>query len=243
MTRVAIHQPNYAPWAGYFAKMASADVFVVLDDVQMPIGRSYVSRVQVAGRDGVLWLSVPVRRVVGETIDAVRFADEKWPNKHLATLRALYARCAYFKPVFDLIEPIYADPGERLAGFNRRLIIAIAGYLGLTPRFEASSHIGASGIGGDRLIDIVRRLGGTTYVSGKGGVSYQDPAAFEAAGIALDVREYRPVSYHRGADEFRPGLSILDALFYLGRDARSLLHYHNAAEPVSTIELPGSSLT
>src|SRR5687767_10206684 len=123
--RVAIHQPNYAPWCGYFAKLLHADVFILLDDAQLPLGRSYVSRTRVLGPDGPRWLSVPVLRQSGQAITDVRFADCNWPRQHLGTLRAGHARAPYFDEIWALLEPIYAAPGSYLAPFNQRLITAL----------------------------------------------------------------------------------------------------------------------
>ena len=225
MVRVGIHQPNYAPWVGYFAKMASVDLFVFLNDCQMPIGRSYVSRVQVRGREGADWMTVPVQRDEGQPIRAVQFADRTWTRKHLGTLRANYARCPFYNDVMKILRPIYENPGEFLAPFNIRLIRALAGYLGLSPRFHLESDLPGAGTSTQRLIDIVRHLDGTTYVSGAGGTNYQDPEAFLANGIELDIRSYRPMAYRQLQGEFVPGLSMLDALFHLGPDARALLSY------------------
>ena len=224
MTRVGIHQPNYAPWLGFFAKMASVDVFVFLDDCQMPIGRSYVSRVQVRGREGAEWMSIPVQRVCGEAINAVRFAEPAWPRKHLGKLQANYGRCPFFDSVVETVRPIYENPGEHLAAFNMRLIRALAGYVGLSPRFYLASDLAADSTGTQRLIDLVRWVGGTTYVSGSGGVAYQDPAAFKTAELELDIRAYHPIPYSQQG-EFMPGLSLLDALFHVGPDAQALLAY------------------
>jgi hypothetical protein len=86
MARTGIHQLNYAFWLGHFAKMASAEVFVFLDDAQMPVGPSYISRAQIKGRECAQWLTVPMRYIFGESINSVCFADKKWPRKHIATL-------------------------------------------------------------------------------------------------------------------------------------------------------------
>ncbi|MBE3133929.1 MAG: WbqC family protein [Acidobacteria bacterium] len=220
---VGIHQPNYLPWCGYFAKSRAVDVFVFLDDAQMPGGQSYVSRTRIAGAGGPEWLTVPVERHLDEPIQAVRFAQGPWTRKHLGTLRARYGRRPHFKAVFERFEPLYACPGEHLAQFNMTLIASIWQYLGLHPVFQMSSQWGVEGASDDRLINLVRALGGTVYVSGKGGANYQDPRKFEAAGIRLEVQEYRPVPYDQGREPFEPGLSIVDLLFNVGLDGRRVL--------------------
>ncbi|MCS6913200.1 MAG: WbqC family protein [Myxococcales bacterium] len=223
--RVAIHQPNYAPWCGYFAKMAHCDLFIFLDDVQMPNGRSYVSRCRIAGPTGAAWLSVPVHHSRDERILTVRFADPKWPQRHLRTLQARYGRAPHYAEVMRQLRPLYADPGETLCAFNLRLIATIRACLGLTCPVRCASELGVPGQGDDRLLALLRAVGADCYLSGPGGQAYQDPAKFAAAGIALEVRTYTPIPYPRAGLEFVPGLSILDPLFYLGADARGLLRY------------------
>jgi hypothetical protein len=209
--------------------MSAVDDFVFLDDVQMPVGRSYVSRVQIRGRDGGQWFTVPVRRVCGEGINSVQFAEDQWSVKHLATLRANYSRCPFFTPVMELLQPIYDSPGQYLAPFNVRLITTLAAYLGLAPRFHLSSAMAVQGTGTERLVNIVSRLGGTTYVSGQGGTKYQDAELFKTACIDLEVRVYSPVQYPQIHGDFVPGLSILDAVFHFGPRTRGLLQYPSPA--------------
>ena len=204
--------------------MRHCDVFVFLDDAQMSKG-SFVPRCPVRGREGSQWLSVPTHYRAGDSIRDVRFSEPKWARKHTGTLRAVYARCVHFKEVFALVEPLYQETGDTLAEFNMGLIRTIADYLQLTCRFEISSRLKPQGRSDDRLIELAHITGADTYVSGKGGQNYQDPAKFAAAAIQLDVRTYTPIPYHQIHGDFVPGLSILDALFHMGRDAIQLLEY------------------
>jgi hypothetical protein len=222
--RIAIHQPNYIPWCGYFAKIVSADVFVFLDDAEMS-SQSYIYRSQIRGPQAPQWLSMPNQRHLHQQIREVQLTGPEGPASHLGKLQGIYRKAPFYREVTALIEPIYKDPGTFLSEFNQRLVIAIAGYLGIECRLEVSSRLAPEGTADDRLIDLVQKLGGRIYVSGKGGVNYQDPAKFAAAGIALEVRQYHPVPYVQAQGEFMPGLSILDALYNVGRDASKLLVY------------------
>ena len=224
MKRIAIHQPNYVPWCGYFAKLRAADVFVFLDDAEMS-SQSYIYRSQIRGPQAPQWLSMPNNRHLHMQIRDVRLNGAGGAVSHLGKLQGIYRKAPFYREVTALIEPIYREPGEWLAGFNQRLVIAIAGYLGIACRFESSSLLAPTGTADDRLIDLVTKLGGATYVSGKGGANYQDPAKFAAAGIGLEVREYRPVPYVQTQGDFMPGLSILDALYNVGPEAAQLLVY------------------
>jgi len=205
--------------------MRHSDVFVFLDDAQMPGGQSYVYRTQIRGPAKPMWLSIPSRFSLGAAILDVSFADTRWARKHVNTLRATYGRCPFFREVMSILEPIYTEARERLAAFNERMIRALAEYLCLSCRFERSSELRPNGEGDDRLVSIAQILRADTYVSGEGGAKYQDPAKFGAAGILLEVRSYTPVPYRQMQGDFEPGLSILDALFHLGRRTLNLLVY------------------
>jgi hypothetical protein len=221
--RVAIHQPNYLPWCGFFSKCAKADVLVVLDDVQMPTGRSYVYRTRVASQAGSQWLSIPTKRGATDPIVDVQFADLMWSKKHLSTLRMQYGKRPRFKEVFEWLEALYAAPGTHLSCFNETLNRAVCDYLGLEVPSVRSSELNVTGASDDRLIALVQEVGGSVYVSGKGGQNYQAPEKFDGAGIRLDVQTYEPTPYNQGREAFEPGLSIVDALFNLGRETVSVL--------------------
>jgi hypothetical protein len=222
--KVAIHQPNYLPWCGYFAKISACDAFIFLDDAQMSKG-SYVSRTKVRSNSGPQWLTVPTKVHVQPAIDDVATAYEAWAKKHLATLRQTYAKAPYASEVMAIMEPEYEAAGHKLGKFNRRIVLAILEYLDIRRPTFLSSAFDVHSIGDDRLIDLVRTLGGTQYISGRGGANYQDPDKFRNAGIELEVCEYRPVPYEAPGFPVLPGLSIVDALFIKGRAARDLLRY------------------
>ncbi len=225
MTTIAIHQPNYLPWLGYFAKMARADVFVFLDDVQFS-KQSYINRVQILGNDGARWLTIPVRVSLGQAINEVRPAKADWVRAHLDTLRGFYKTAPSFKSVWPDINALYGRlSDDDLASSNRRLIEEIATRLGLSPNFYASSEFATGTAEADeRLIEIVRTIAvNGTYLSGKGGANYQDPAKFAQAGVALDYVEFEHPRYTQYSKEFVAGLSILDAVFHLGWDGAAAL--------------------
>ncbi|WP_207485313.1 WbqC family protein [Arenibaculum pallidiluteum] len=222
---VAVHQPNYLPWLGYFAKMAQADIFVFLDDVQFPQGRSYVSRTRIHSPNDGTWLSIPVSRGERQLIRDVKFADPNWRRRHLQTLRHTYRRAPKFDEAMDLAAEILSLETEYLCEFNIEAVTRLARHLGLSCRLQVSSSYAVDSCRDDRIIELVKAAGGTGYVSGGGGQNYQDPEKFARAGIALHVREYRPRPYQQPGSAFLPGLSIVDALFNLGDGVHEHLRY------------------
>lgn len=223
---VACHQPNFLPWAGYFSKLVHCDCFVVLDDVQMPTGRSYVSRTRIADGDDARWLTVPVtRESTSKILDVKLAADSKWRNKHLGSVRQVLSKAPFRDDVLALMQVPYESGHETLAELNLDLLQRILAYLGIRRRVVRSSAFNVRSISDQRLLDLVLSVGGTQYLSGKGGQNYQEPKKFVDAGVTLDVREYRPIEYARGSDPFVAGLSIIDLIGWCGPKAVDYLRY------------------
>jgi len=227
---VAIHQPNYLPWIGYFQKIATSDVFIFLDDVQFS-KNGYTNRVKILGADGARWLTVPVSVRHGDPIDQVRPAKRDWPERHLDTLKNYYRRASNFHTVWPRLVEIFADiPNDSLARSNRYLVEAIGSELGLRCCYLASSAVPVNDkTGDDRLIALVSSVApGATYFSGHGAANYQDESKFAAVGVELCYNDFAHPTYAQDQRTFVAGLSILDAILHLGwRGAAELLDPQN----------------
>lgn len=217
---VAIHQPNYLPWLGYFAKIARADAFIFLDDVQFSKG-SYTNRVQIARGGKPAWLTLPVRHSFGDNIHAVKIARDDWARAHADILKQAYGSALHFKEVWPTLETWLDNAGENLSEVNTHLIKQIAIRLGFATRFELSSLMQVESESADhRLALLVAQIApGATYLSGHGGANYQSEQTFKDHGLKLIYSDFKPQSYARSGDDFLPGLSIVDALFHLGWQA------------------------
>lgn len=167
--KVAVHQPNYIPWCGYFAKMMESDIFVFLDDVQLPRGRSWVSRTKIAsGPSGDRWLTVPIRKRGSPKINEVLIADPDWADRHLLTIHHEYGRSDRYSEALDLILPVLRSNRSILASVNQALIEAISRYLGWGGIFKRASAYPSALKSDSRIAELVRAVGGSHYVSGGG---------------------------------------------------------------------------
>ena len=219
---VAIHQPNFLPWLGYFDKLARADFFVLLDDVQFPKkGGTWVNRVRMLTGGGEAgWATVPVDRSYHgvRAINEMRIDDSRpWRQKLLTTIRTSYAKSPAFAEVFPLAERLLENSGPELAVLNENAIRVIADSIGLKEtKLVRSSELETTGHATDLLIEIVAALGGGVYLCGAGSEEYLEPPKFEQAGIDLRMQEFRHPGYAQRGDEFVEGLSVLDALMSCG---------------------------
>lgn len=217
MTRVAIHQPNYMPWLGFFAKMAQSDLFVLLDDAKFS-KNNIINRVRILGAGLPRWLTLPVSANSNTAISSVVISQKDWRRRHLSLLRNTYGNAPHFGSLWPELQDWFETaPEADLASVNRHFISRIAERLGIGARIIASGTLGLEGRADDRLVAIVGSLApGGVYVSGHGAAAYQDPQKYAAAGIALHYYRFKHPEYDQRQIPFQPGLSVLDAAFHLG---------------------------
>ena len=227
---VAIHQPNFLPWLGWFDKLARADVLVLLDATQFPRTSrgTWMNRVQVLINGQPRWVTVPVVRAGRGTQDLrdVRVDDaQPWREKLLRTIQLSYARAPFFDRHFPLVQEILDQPTDRLVELNEHGVRRLAAELGLDPlKLRRASDLGATAESTELLVQLTRSADGTAYLSGDGAAGYQDDELFARAGLELVYQQFEQRAYPQLADEFVPGLSVVDALFSVGAErTRSLL--------------------
>jgi hypothetical protein len=218
---VAAHQPNFFPWLGYFDKIARADAFIVLDNVQFPkTGGTWINRVRLAARGEPMWVTMPVRRAYHgvRTIRDMEIDDSvPWRKKLLQTLRTNYAPAPHFNAVFPEIERLVAFASASVLEFNLQVIHALCAWLSLdTKKLVLASTLPTQGHATDLLIELVKGIGGSTYLSGDGAGGYQEDEKFADAGLRLARQQFAQPVYEQGVHPFVPGLSCLDALMHCG---------------------------
>lgn len=222
---VCVHQPNYLPWLGFFAKVSRSDVYVVMDNVQFP-NRCWTNRVRIAGNREPLWLTVPVRRVGREILIADVEVDHShdWVKKHLLTLEARYSRCAHFKTIYPpLVQILETRPG-RLVELNVRLIRWILDALCITTRVVLGSELNVAGKASELIVSMCRAVGATDYVAGQGSADYENLEVYKEAGVHYHRHVFQHPQYlQQGRTQFVQGLSVLDALFNIGIDGVKLV--------------------
>lgn len=229
---LAAHQPQFAPWLGFFDKLDRADVFVLLDNVQFK-KNEWQNRNRIKGSAGPQWLTVPVSCRHGEKIQDVAISSRQdWPKRHLATLRACYGRSAHFESVYGLCDEVVAGRcWERLSELNITLITALRRLLGISTAVHVASGLGVDIDDRDgRLIGLCRELGADAYLAGAGGRSYMNLERFADEGIRVLFQDYRHPVYPQLFGDFQPALSVLDLLFNCGPGSLDVIREAERAE-------------
>lgn len=222
MTLVAIHQPNFLPWLGYFDKIRRADVFIVLDSVQIPkTGGTWANRMKLLVSGAPAWVTVPIVRGYHgtRTIAETDINNQvPWRAKLLKTIELNYRRAAHFDAVFPWVTDLIANSADKIADYNLYAIRAVAKAVHIDPdKLVMGSSLSVEGHATSLLVSMVRAVHGDAYLAGGGATGYQDDAMFSEAGLELRFQDFQhPVYRQFNTAEFVPGLSIVDAFMNCG---------------------------
>lgn len=219
--RVAVLQSNYIPWKGYFDIVHDVDLFVFYDDLQYT-KNDWRNRNRIKAAGGVEWISVPVGDDCNRLICEVELKSDSWQAKHWRTLQQNYGKCPHFGRYREYLEHVYL--GQRwthLSALNQSLIRHVSHeFLGLDTEFADSRAWHVEGQKLDRLIDLVRQAGATSYVSGPAARDYIVPERFAELGIDLRWKNYTGYpEYVQRFPPFEHGVTVLDLLFNTGPEA------------------------
>jgi hypothetical protein len=225
---VAVHQPQYLPWIGYFDKMRRADVFCYLNDVQYK-KNEWQNRNRIKTAQDWQWLTVPVCYRFPEKINAVRINNTtNWSKKHLQALKTNYNRAPYFKAYISIFEDIFSRKWEFLSELNTHLIERLKDTLQMQEKkTTVSSELMLREDPTDRLIDICKALGADTYLAGRGGADYMDATRFAKNGLKVLIQDFKYPVYPQLFKDFQPHLSIVDLLFNCGPDSLKIINDAN----------------
>jgi hypothetical protein len=228
MVKVAILQPGYLPWLGFFDLMSQVDTFIILDDVQYTV-RDWRSRNRIKTPDGAIWLTVPVKAKGAreKLIKEVNIESSRpWQKKHLKTLELFYKKSLYFDVIIELMRDIYRRNYTFLIDVDMAFILKIREYLSLKSEILFSSDLPSKGKRNEKLLSICEALNATHYLSGNAAKAYLRESVFADKGITVEWHDYRHPYYNQlwlKEGGFISFLSTIDLLFNHGPDSLSVL--------------------
>jgi hypothetical protein len=221
---VAICQPNYVPWLGYFDMIDAVDEFILLDTVQYT-KRDWRNRNRIKTSGGVKWMTIPIKAPSGTLIEDVGCANLDWRPRHLAQLDHAYREAGCYDDLMPRIVDWYdALAGTSLAGIDEHLIRAVMDTLGVDTPLRRASAMRAPDEPTERLVELCRAVGAGSYVSGPSARDYLDVARFQKAGIAVGWINYAyDYEYAQPYPPFERHVSVLDTLLCIGGGARRIM--------------------
>ena len=232
MKTIAILQPHYLPWIGYFEMIDRVDEFWLFDDVDF-IKREWKNRNRIRGTpDGTeaKWLTVGIERSSqrGTPIAEARLATETdWRQRHLDAFREVYRHAPHFERAASLLERGLAGQHATLGDLNAALLSDLCRALGIHTPLRRTSTLTVAGVKTERLVAVCRAVGATHYLANDRSADYLDLDLFTRAGIELEYQAYAHPEYpqrSRGADlPFLSHLSVLDLIANHGPSALEII--------------------
>ncbi len=224
MTTVAIMQPTFLPWLGYFAMIDHVDVFVFLDDVQCT-KQSWQTRNRLKTSNAVLTVSVPCRRQ-RTNIRNTEIADLGFHRKLLITIQQSLARAPFVELVVDTLQKSFSLEHVTLGRLNCAVIKELNRILGINTPCFVSSRINSSDFSkSQKLIHISQNFGANTYLSPPGSLEYlTEDKAFSTSSVELRFFQFEHPIYPQLHGPFVSHLSAIDAIANIGpEDSLSLI--------------------
>lgn len=220
---VAILQPGYLPWLGFFDLVRRSDTFVFYDDVQFDKG-GWRHRNRIKLPTGPHWLTVPVRHRGRQLISEVEVDNgQPWPRKHLNTVRQYYAGAPHLRRYLPQLADVLHRRWERIVDLDIAVAELMCSWLGLRRRTVRASQLGIRGGRSERLLNICLRLKAGRYLSGDAARCYLDVDLFRRHGVEVEWQSYKHPVYPQQHGEFVPYLSAIDLLLNCGDESASVL--------------------
>jgi hypothetical protein len=214
--KLAIMQPYWFPYLGYFQLIRCADVFVIYDNIKYT-KRGWINRNRILENGTAGLISLPLKKAPDSADIRERQIAEQFDRRHLVRrLSNAYRRAPQFPAAMELLESLVQYPDDNLFAFLRNSIVGICRYLGIPTMIVTASSIDADHAlcGQDRVLDLCRALGASTYVNPVGGVGLYDAEAFAAKGVELRFLRSPAISYPQFSAPFVPMLSIIDVMMF-----------------------------
>jgi hypothetical protein len=214
--QVAIMQPYFLPYIGYFQLIAAVDRFVIYDTIEYT-KKGWINRNRMLRNGEAVTFSLPLRKA-SDFLDVRdrEIAPDFDPGKLLAQFEGAYRKAPHFGDVRPLLEEILGHPDRNLFAYILNSVAACCRHLGITTPIVVSSGIeGAARLSGaERVLELCGRLGADSYLNPIGGLDLYKPSQFAPRGIELRFLRSREIAYPQFGAPFQPFLSIVDVMMF-----------------------------
>jgi hypothetical protein len=221
--KVAIMQPYFFPYLGYFQLINAVDKFVIYDDVTY-IKQGWINRNNILVSGESFQFSIPLEKSssfkkINDTILHPRLYSI-WRFKFLKTLTHAYLKAPYFLVGYKLIEKVLFEEYENISQLNAGAITEVCKLLNIKTHIVTSSTVYKNDFlkGDQRIFDICKKESASVYINPIGGKSLYCKKSFAEKGFELLFLKSNALSYYQNQNYFIPNLSIIDLIMYVHND-------------------------
>ena len=225
---VAMMQPAFMPWQGFFELIYQSDIFILLDDFQFSV-QSYHQRNRLfVSKEKVDWYSVPIQTSTSFKSPLNQTKTNEmifWRRKMWKRIKYNYSKAPFYTKIAPHIEKWLLSSVESLAAHNIDFIILVCDLLDIQRDFRFSSQCPSKLRRSERVLELLRWCHATSYYCAHGSFLYMlEDGVFPISDINVLFQDFQSKPYTQiGSETFVPNLSILDALMNIGPEATAEL--------------------
>ncbi len=213
--KVAVMQPYFFPYIGYYQLVYASDIFVFYDDVNYIKG-GWINRNRILINGEPSYFTVSLRGASSNKhIRDIALQDNR--QKLLRSIEVAYGKAPYFQQAMEPIREVMDGPAKNIANLAIHSVIAVMNYLGIIREYRVSGDDFAETRAldrADRLIAITKACGARRYINAPGGRELYKKNYFLKNGVELTFLEPQIESYPQANQTYVPGLSIIDVLMF-----------------------------
>ena len=228
MLKIAVMQPYFMPYIGYFQMIKAVDKFVFYDDVNF-IKQGWVNRNRILVNGEAFLYTIPLDKAnsfcfIQNTLINEKFYA-KWKQKFLQTINQNYKKAPYFSKVYSLLEDVLEMKINTISELAIESIMVTSKYLGLQTEFLISStrYNNKDLQRQDRLLDICKKENATHYINAVGGQELYAKESFKEKDVELNFIKSKQLTYKQFGETFTPWLSIIDVLMFNSKEEVNIM--------------------
>jgi hypothetical protein len=220
--KLAIMQPYFFPYVGYFQLINAVDEFVIYDNIEFTKkGWINRNRILVNGKD--VFVSLPLKKDSDFLNVNERFLADTWDverKKMLNRIKESYRKAPYFKETFHLLEKCIMHEDRNLFNFILFSVQTLIQYLNISTNLIVSSSIPIENNlkSDDKVIAICKQRGADVYINPIGGIELYDKDRFMKNNLELQFQKAKNITYNQFNNEFIPWLSIIDVMMFNNKE-------------------------
>lgn len=219
--RVAINQPYFFPYLGYFSLIKHTNRFLLVDEVQF-IKQGWIERNRILMPEGGWrYIRVPLlKHAQKDIIKDIRINNQQdWRPEIFKHLGYYKNKAPYYKETILAVEKALDVKTDSITKLNEHILKTVCGYLGLYPDISILSEmnlwIQKPEAPDEWPLHICKSLGNIDeYWNPEGGAEFYDRSKFEEADIGIRFLKIDLAEYPQIGPAFVPGLSIIDVMMF-----------------------------
>ena len=223
--KVAIMQPYFFPYIGYFQLINAVDKFVIYDNIEYT-KKGWINRNRILKEGVDLMISLPLKKDSDFLFVNQRYLADDWSKskqKLINSIKESYRKAPHFEDTFNLVQEIFNYSNNNLFEFILHSVQQICKFIGIQTEIVVSSSLQYNNQlkSEEKVIAICKSIEATQYINSIGGVELYNKNNFSDQGIELNFIKSKPIIYNQFKNEFVPWLSIIDVMMFNSKEVVS----------------------